>query len=215
MKNSIKNVKKFFFSNRFKKVELSRKRAKKATAQHYVTPYKFVEIRKKYEDALIIPIVSSEKRQYFPVGIVNKDFIMTATLQVIYKPELYILSLISSRMHRLWGQIVGGGLETRISYSSEIVYNTFPIQNIDQSKKEKLTSLALKLIDEREKYIGKTISELYDPETMPKGLENIHIEIDKEVDETYKIDEINTFDDNQRIQILFELYNDMQNELIK
>ena len=50
---------------------------------------------------------------------------------------------------------------------------------------------------------------------MPKGLENIHIEIDKEVDETYKIDEINTFDDNQRIQILFELYNDMQNELIK
>ena len=64
---------------------------------------------------------------------------MTATLQVIYKPELYILSLISSRMHRLWGQIVGGGLETRISYSSEIVYNTFPIQNIDQSKKEKLT----------------------------------------------------------------------------
>ncbi len=205
-----------FFSNRFKKVELSRKKSKKkATAQHYVTPYKFVEIRKKYEDALIIPIVSSEKRQYFPVGIVNKDFIMTATLQVIYKPELYILSLISSRMHRLWGQIVGGGLETRISYSSEIVYNTFPIQNIDQSKKEKLTSLALKLIDEREKYIGKTISELYDPETMPKGLENIHIEIDKEVDETYKIDEINTFDDNQRIQILFELYNDMQNELIK
>ena len=86
---------------------------------------------------------------------------------------------------------------------------------VDQSKKEKLTSLALKLIDEREKYIGKTISELYDPETMPKGLENIHIEIDKEVDETYKIDEINTFDDNQRIQILFELYNDMQNELIK
>ena len=39
-------------------------------------------------------------------------------------------------MHRLWGQIVGGGLETRISYSSEIVYNTFPIQNIDQSKKK-------------------------------------------------------------------------------
>ena len=37
-------------------------------------------------------------------------------------------------------------------YASEIVYNTFPIQNIDQSKKEKLTYLALKLIDEKKIY---------------------------------------------------------------
>ena len=37
----------------------------------------------------------------------------------------------------------------------------------------------------------------------------------KEIDEIYKIEKINTFDDSQRIQILFELYNEMQNELIK
>ena len=199
-----------FFLDRFKKVENSRKNSKKeATAIHSKTPYKFVEIRKKFVDALIVPIVSSESREYFPVGFVNKDFIMTATLQVIYQPDLYLFSIISSRMHRLWGQIVGGGLETRISYSSELIYNTFPIQNLDIVKKKKLSSLALAVMDEREKDSEKNISDLYDPNKMPLGLKNLHQKIDQEVELCYKTNDISS--DNERIEILFNLYENMKN----
>ena len=65
-------------------------------------------------------------------------------------------------MHCLWLETVGGKLRTDYRYSSEIVYNTFPIKNLENSK-HKINELALQVIDEREKIFEKTISELYDP----------------------------------------------------
>ena len=65
---------------------------------------------------------------------------------------LYLFfSILSSRMHCLWLETVGGKLRTDYRYSSEIVYNTFPIKNLENSEIHKLNELALQVIDEREK----------------------------------------------------------------
>ena len=61
----------------------------------------------------------------------DKDTIITAPNQAIYDAPLYIFAILSSRMHCLWLEVVGGKLRTDYRYSSEIIYNTFPIRNLN------------------------------------------------------------------------------------
>ena len=59
-------------------------------------------------------------------------------------------------------------------------------------KKKKLSSLALAVMDEREKDSEKNISDLYDPNKMPLGLKNLHQKIDQEVELCYKTNDISS-----------------------
>lgn len=200
-----------FFNNRFKLVARNRNNSRKIGTQKYSKlPYRFVEIRKKFTDALIVPTTSSERRKYLPIGFVDKDTIITAPNQVIYEFAPYVLSILSSRMHFLWLETVGGKLTSRLRYSSEIVYNNFPIIIDSKKIKDDLNVTALKLLDEREKYSEKTISELYDPLKMPNNLLNIHIEIDQIIEKCYKNSSFK--DDNERIEFLFKNYEQMSLE---
>ncbi len=194
-----------FFKKRFEIVKRARKNSrKKATQKFSELPYRFIEIRKKFNPAIIVPTTSSERRKYLPVGYLDKDAIITAPNQVIYDAPLFVFSILSSRMHCLWLETVGGKLRTDYRYSSEIVYNTFPIKNLENSEINKLNELALKVIDEREKNSEKTISELYDPEVMPTGLLNLHEKIDTIIESFYSEKEI--YSDDDRIEILFKYY---------
>ena len=55
-------------------------------------------------------------------------------------------------MHMVWMKSVGGRLETRIQYSKNIVYNTFPFPLINDKQKEQLNLHVFEVIDERAKY---------------------------------------------------------------
>jgi hypothetical protein len=194
-----------FFKKRFEIVKKARINSrKKATQKFSKLPYRFVEIRKKFNPAIIVPTTSSERRKYLPVGYLDKDSIITAPNQVVYDAPLFLFSILSSRMHCLWLETVGGKLRTDYRYSSEIVYNTFPIKNLKNSEIDKLDELALQVIDEREKNSEKTISELYDPKIMPVGLQNLHQKIDILIESFYSEKEI--YGDNDRIEILFKYY---------
>jgi len=197
-----------FFNLRFKAVEQNRLNSRKqGTQKHSKLPYKFVEIRKKFTEALIVPTTSSERRKYLPIGYVDKETIITAPNQVIYEAEPYVLSVLSSRMHFLWLETVGGKLTSRLRYSSEIVYNNFPIIFSSVETKNKLNELAFSLIDEREKYSEKTISELYDPKIMPHNLLDIHKEIDEIIEKCYNQNEFKN--DEERIDVLFKFYENL------
>ena len=75
------------------------------------------------------------------------------------------------------------------------------------SKKESLKEIALKLLaDEREKHFDKTIEELYNPETMPIGLRDLHREIDIIVEKCYKSTPF--LNDDEKLKYLFEMYAD-------
>lgn len=194
-----------FFKRRFDIVRRARINSrKKATQKFSELPYRFIEIRKKFNPAIIVPTTSSERRKYLPVGYLDKDSIITAPNQVIYDAPLFVFSILSSRMHCLWLETVGGKLRTDYRYSSEIVYNTFPIKNLENSEINILNEFALKVIDEREKNSEKTISELYDPELMPTGLQNLHEKIDTIIESFYSKKEI--YSDDDRIEILFKYY---------
>lgn len=188
--------------NQVKNFRLSRKDSgaiKLAKKSH-----QFREFNETKNHSIIIPIHTSERRAYIPIGLVDNTIIITNAIHVVYDPPIYLLAILCSKMHKLWVSVVGGKLENRIRYSSTLCYNTFPFPKIDNKKQIDLENLSFKLIDEREKYPDKTMSELYDPNKMPERLKEIHQQIDTYIEKIYNIKEFES--DDQKIAKLFEFY---------
>jgi hypothetical protein len=164
---------------------------------------------RKYKDskALILPMTSSERRDYMTVGYLDSGTVYSNGVLIIYDPEPYIFSILSSRMHMVWVKAVGGRLESSLRYSGTICYNAFPFPDITPKQKESLSSHLYNILDEREKYPEKTIAELYDPDKMPEGLREAHKYLDTAIDQIYRSKPFEN--DAERLAHLFKRYEEM------
>jgi len=157
--------------------------------------------------SVIIPLTTSEKRQFLPIGISNKDEILSNAVSVIYDAELWIFALLSSKIHILWVKAVCGSLETRIRYSNILGYNTFPFPPISESQKQELEKHVYRILEEREKHSEKTLSQLYDPDKMPDGLREAHHQNDLAIERCYRSKPFES--DEERLEYLFKMYEQM------
>lgn len=167
-------------------------------------PHKFAQRAHKNGSALLIPAVSSERRDYIPLGFVDDSVVISNRAFVIYGAPIYLFGLLTSKIHVAWVKAVSGRLETRINYSSGISYNTFPIPELSSEQKEKIEELVLSVLEAREEFPDRTIAELYDPETMPKLLLDAHLALDLYVDKCYRKQDFLNEDDT--LNFLFSLY---------
>ena len=194
--------------NRIEKVKAFRLASTDKSANEMAkTPYKFREQHEAKEISIIIPTVTSERREYIPMGYLNKDSIVVAPNNVLYDPEPYIFGLLSSRLHVVWVKAVGGKLKTDYRYSSVLCYNTFPFPNISQKQKDNITELVFGILDEREKHSQKTLAQLYDPSKMPEGLKKAHHNLDIAIEQCYRPKPFET--DEERLEYLFKMYEEM------
>ena len=160
-----------FLNDRFNKVALSRLASpKKGTQQYSEYPYRFVEIRTKNTSKLLVPTVSSSRREYIPIGFFTENDIVNAPNNVIYNPEPYIFGVIHSKIHMAWVKAVGGKLKTDYRYSVALIYNNFPIPDLTELQKSNIFQATLNILEVREKYSELTIATLYDPDKMPGEL---------------------------------------------
>lgn len=173
-------------------------------------PYRFRDNRTASVNSIFIPSVSSEKRTYLPVGFQDSSSIIVAPNFFIADPETYLFSILSSRMHMIWIKATSGKLESRIRYSSALVYNTFPFPHIGRQRKEELSQSALKIINLRFSHSEKTIAELYDPDKMPKDLKKAHYDNDLAIERCYRTSPFKS--DEERSECLFKLYEKMVDE---
>ncbi|MGE0631258.1 MAG: class I SAM-dependent DNA methyltransferase [Parachlamydiales bacterium] len=173
--------------------------------------HQFREMKTARSRSLLIPTVTSERREYIPIGFLTNKEVIIAPNQAIYDPEPYVFGIVSSRMHMTWVRAVAGRLKTDYRYSSELCYNTFPFPEINKKQKEQIHSHVLNVLSEREKYPEKTIAELYDPKKMPAGLRKAHQNLDAAVERCYRSKPFES--DEERLEHLFKLYEEMiQNE---
>ena len=170
-------------------------------------PYQFRFPKRAKDHFIIIPIVTSEKREYLPIGILDKNTITTNASYGIYDTSLWILGVVESKMHMLWVKSVCGRLETRLRYSSSICYNTFPFPSISDTKKSEIEEAATNVLLARENYPEKTLADLYDPEKMPEDLRAAHEELDAIVESCYPGAPFPN--DEARLECLFKLYEKM------
>lgn len=157
--------------------------------------------------AVVLPMTSSERREYFPVGLISENIIPSNGVLVIYDYEPYIFSILSSKMHMLWAKSVAGKLESRIRYSNTLTYNTFPIPKLTTVDINNLNAAAFNILEVREKFSHQVLADLYDPDTMPIELKEAHLKNDVIIENLYAKQEFQN--DDQRIEAMFNLYSKM------
>ena len=159
---------------------------------------------------LVIPEVSSERREYVPIGWLNPPVIPSNKLKILPDATLRDFALLTSTMHMAWMRIVTGRLKSDYMYSVGVVYNTFPLP--PESNWLKLEPLAQAILDARAAHSDATLVNLYDPDLMPPNLRHAHQKLDRAVDKLYNRRGFNSEAD--RIKHLFTLYEKMLTPLI-
>ena len=76
---------------------------------------------------LVIPEVSSERREYAPIGWLEPPTIPSNLVRILKDASLTDFSLLTSAMHMAWLRHIGGRLKSDYRYSIGLVYNTFPM----------------------------------------------------------------------------------------
>lgn len=193
---------------RVKSVRESRSKSPRAATKKLAdVPWRFGEVRHKDSNAIIIPSVSSERREYIPIGFVDKDTVISNLAFAIYNAEKWLFALLTSKMHNLWVRAVGGSLETRIRYSATLCYNTFPFPKLTTAKIKELEQLAQNILNIRDENFDMTLGEMYNPETMPEALREAHHNLDLAVERIYRPEPFTS--DDERLEHLFKLYAKM------
>lgn len=195
-------------SERVKKVEAIRFESKRtATNKLASVPWRFGEVRYKNSEAIIVPAVSSERRNYLPIGYVPKGTVISNSAFAIYDASKWLFAILTSQMHNLWLVTVGGRLKSDPRYSATLVYNTFPFPQLTVAHKEELEQLAQNILNIREENAELTLGIMYNPETMPEELREAHHQLDLAVERIYRTEPFTS--DEERLEHLFKLYAKM------
>lgn len=137
------------------------------------------------KDFIIVPIVSSSRRYYIPIGYVSGDTLVNNRVFAIPEADMYVFGIITSNVHNAWMRKVAVRLKDDYSYSKDLVYNNFPWPNPSDEQKAKIESSAKAILDVRSLYPDSSLADLYDPLTMPNDLRKAHEANDKAVMKAY------------------------------
>jgi len=177
-------------------------------------PSLFGEERQPHSDYLAIPKVSSENREYIPIGYCNKDVICGDKLFNLPNATKFHFGIITSLMHMTWMRNTCGRLKSDYSYSNSLVYNNFPWpENPTDKQEQTVEAAAQQVLDVREKFPDASLADLYDPNTMPPELVKAHQALDKAVDLCYRPQPF--INETKRIEFLFELYDQLTSGLFE
>lgn len=175
-----------------------------ATRRFAATPTLFCQIAQPELPYLLVPGVSSERRQYIPVGFMDPTVIASNLVFVVAGATLYHLGVVSSAMHMSWVRYTCGRLESRYRYSKDIVYNNFPWPDPTDQLRQAIEHAAQGVLDARAIHANATLADLYDPVTMPPNLVKAHQNLDRAVDAAYGRRDFRT--EAERVAFLFERY---------
>lgn len=180
------------------------------TAEYAAHPNRFKQISYKPTESIMVPSISSGRREYIPMGYLGPETVISNKGFAVYDAEPWVFAVLGSKMHMAWTRAVSGRMREDYQYGAYIVYNNFPVPPLSEAMKEKLTVAALRVLDVREYHCEQTLAELYDPDKMPQDLREAHAAVDALVDSIYSKKPYES--DEQRLSDLFALYERMTAE---
>lgn len=201
--NEYRNIKPII--ERIEKVKSFRNASVAASTQKFsVTPYLFRDT-KLPESYIVIPGVSSQKRKYIPMGLLDDSTVPTNLVHIVPDGKIYHFGVLQSQMHMAWVKHICGRLKSDYRYSKDIVYNNFPWpENLSAKQVKSIESAAQKVLDTRIQFPSNSLADLYDPLTMPQKLIKAHNDLDKAVDLAYRPQPFTS--EANRMVYLFDLY---------
>lgn len=199
-----------FIKDRIDKVYKMRISSKKmATQKDAERSYQFAEPRYSQSECVIMPSVSSERRDYIPIGYLDDNTVVSNSAFSANNAPMWLFGILDTRIHMIWTKAVAGYLGTSIRYSNTLCYNTFPFPKITPQKKAEIEEAATDILLTREPHLtmGKTLADLYDPDTMPDDLLKAHQRLDDIVESCYPGYPFAS--DEARLECLFKMYEKM------
>ena len=179
-----------FISSKIRKVQEFRASCDSPDTQRFAdkptepTRYRYYNTSWK-TDAVALPMVSSQRREYIPIDILSEDTIASGKLLLIPAMTKYHFGILTSSSHMAWMRTVAGRLKSDYSYANNLVYNTFPWPNPTNDQKTTIEQTAQGILDARALYPDKSLADLYDPDKMPVELRIAHEANDKAVMDAY------------------------------
>jgi len=170
-------------------------------------PHQFRYTNVSKTSQVVVPIVSSERREYLPLGYLSSEYVILSSAATVHNANTYTLGILSSKLHYEWMSVFAGRLENRFRYLSGLVYNTFPWPEVNDEQKSHIQELAEEVLLTREDYPDMTLAQMYNPDTMPEPLLEAHQTLDKAVEKLYRD---KPFEDaSERLSFLFKRYEQL------
>jgi type I restriction-modification system DNA methylase subunit len=177
---------------------------KSATVALASTPTLFGEIRQpKSKRYLAIPKVSSERRQFIPIGYLDSDVICGDKIFFVDDASLFTFGVLTSTMHNAWMRYTCGRLKSDYSYSNTIVYNNYPWpgfagEPLSDKHRNAIEQAAHCVLDARAQFADASLADLL----------KAHQKLDAAVDAAYQPSggKKTYASDAERVAFLFELY---------
>jgi hypothetical protein len=161
---------------------------------------------------LCIPEVSSERREYVPIGWLTPPTIPSNLVRVLVDADPWHFGILTSRMHMSWLRYIGGRLKSDYRYSIGIVYNTFPWPQATDRQQDHVRQLAQDVLNARALFPNVTLADLYDITVMKPELRRAHRALDASVDSLYRSTRFHG--DRERVEHLFTMYERLLSPLI-
>ena len=185
-----------------------RAKSKDRDASKFVDrPHRFVQRAYADSNCIAIPGVSSDRRQYIPMGWFPSGTVLSYSAFSVYDADAWLLAVVQSAMHMTWVRTVGGKMRNDYRYSNTLCYNTFPLPKIGDADRDSLASSALGLLAARERWPDRSLAELYDPDKMPANVREAHEANDALVDSLYRKKPFDS--DADRMELLLAMYRDL------
>lgn len=197
-----------WLAERFAIVERHRLASDRPTTKNLARfPYRFGEVRQTGNEVpIIIPLHSSENREYLPWALGSVGDIVSNSASALYDAPLWNAAIFASRLHLVWIATVCGKLETRYRYSHTLGWNTFPVPTLTEQSKIDLTRCAEEILLAREAEYPESIADIYD-KGMPEALRRAHEKNDEVLERIYIGRKFKN--DTERLEKLFDLYTKM------
>jgi hypothetical protein len=183
-----------------------------STREAAKTAHLFVQRAQPASSYIAVPRVSSETRQYVPMGVFEPHVIANDALLTVPNASYGIFSVLMSRPFNLWNRTVSGRLKSDTRISQEITYNNFPLRSLLDSEKEKLASRGQAILDARALFPASSLADLYGPSSMPEALTIAHQANDKAVLSVFGLKSSST--DEEVLSKLFTDYSEMTGGLL-
>ena len=158
-------------------------------------------------DFIVIPEVSSQRRNYIPMGMMTPNELCSNKLRIMPNVSRYHFGILESSVHMAWMRVVCGRLKSDYSYSINVVYNNFPWPEVSEEQRERIAQTAQAILDARALYPDSSLADLYDPVTMPPELRKAHRDNDQAVMAAYGFP--TTMTEPEIVARLFALYRDL------
>jgi len=189
-----------------------RAESKAASTREYAHNHLFRQFGLVTDERFVaLPEVSSENRRYLPVDYLPPEVIISNKVYGAPDDGGLLFGLSSSSMFITWMKTVGGRLESRISLSSTITWNNFPVPELDEKTRVSIIKAGQGVLDARALHPDRSLADAYNPLAMDPVLVKAHDKLDREVDKAFGSERKLTTE-RQRLEILFTRYAEMTAE---